>query len=194
MLWEICRPPDDMKLHMWSGTDLFSKQMTVLEESGILIINMRSQTRRTSGRVSSDLRVFLFISVIFTELGLCWIVLLAANHLCRLMCGAIRYFPDWIYFSIIRTPTFLCSDLGGHTFVWSVSCYHLLELSRCTPQDAWIMVMSLNILCLHHFRFWKGRKLLIAKSCEEGGCETTMAPWTHSNQQAAPITVYISIY
>jgi hypothetical protein len=101
--------------------------------------------------------------------------------------------PDWIYFSITRTPTFLRSELGGRTLVWSVSYYHLLELSKCIPQDAWIMVISLNKLCLHHLRFWKGRKLLIAK-CSEGGYETTMALWTHSNQQAAPITVHISIY
>ena len=55
-------------------------QMTVLEESGILIINMR----RTSGCIASNLHVSLFISVTFIELGLCWIVLLAANHLYRL--------------------------------------------------------------------------------------------------------------
>jgi len=110
------------------------------------------------------------------------------------MCGAIRYFPDWIYFTITRTPAFLCSGLGGHTLVWHVSCYHLLELSRCFLQDAWIMMISLNILCLHHLRFWKRRKLLVARCGEEGGYETTLVPWTHSNQQAAPITARISIY
>jgi len=77
------------------------------------------------------------------------------------MCGAIRYFPDWIYFSTRRRPTFLCSELDGHTLVWSVSCYHLLERSKCIPQDAWIMVISLNKLCLHCRSFWKGSYLLL---------------------------------
>jgi len=133
--------------------------------------------------------MYLYLSVLLSlswvSVGLCY--LLQTICIDYVWCS----FPDWIYFPITRTPTFLCSELGGHTFVWRLSCYHLLELSKCIPQDAWIMVISLNKL---HLTFWKGRKLVVAKCCEEGSYETTLAPWTHSNQQAAPITVHISIY